>query len=79
MVEKIDIVCHEAPEAIGPYSQAIKYGNTLYLSGQIPLDPKTGKIEALDIDGQTRQVLENIQLIPNYYLLFLRLDQKYIV
>ncbi len=66
MVEKIDVVCHEAPEAIGPYSQAIKYGNILYLSGQIPLDPKTGRIEAPDIEGQTRQVLENIKAIVEF-------------
>ena len=50
-----------APKAIGPYSQAIQAGNFLFLSGQIPLDPKTGELVKGDIRRQTQQVLENIK------------------
>jgi len=50
-----------APKAIGPYSQAIQAGNFLFLSGQIPLDPKTGELVKGDIRKQTQQVLENIK------------------
>ena len=53
----------EAPEAIGPYSQAVRSGNFLFCSGQIPLDPKTGKIAAGDIAAQTRRVLDNIAAV----------------
>jgi len=49
-----------APKAIGPYSQAIQAGDFLFLSGQIPLDPKTGELVKGDIQQQTQQVLENI-------------------
>lgn len=49
-----------APAAVGPYSQAVEAGNTLYISGQLPIDPATGKIEAQEIKEQTRQVLKNI-------------------
>jgi len=49
-----------APEAIGPYSQAKICGGFLFASGQIPINPKTGKIEASDIAGQTEQVCKNI-------------------
>jgi 2-iminobutanoate/2-iminopropanoate deaminase len=51
----------KAPKAIGPYSQAIQAGNFLFLSGQIPLDPKTGELVKGDIRQQTQQVLENIK------------------
>ncbi len=50
-----------APKAIGPYSQAIQAGNVLFLSGQIPLDPKTWELVEGDIGQQTKQVLENIK------------------
>jgi 2-iminobutanoate/2-iminopropanoate deaminase len=50
----------DAPAAIGPYSQAIRAGSTVYCSGQIPLDPKTGQIISGGIDAQTRRVLDNI-------------------
>jgi 2-iminobutanoate/2-iminopropanoate deaminase len=50
----------EAPAAIGPYSQAIRAGSTIYCSGQIPLDPKTGQMISGGIDAQTRRVLDNI-------------------
>jgi 2-iminobutanoate/2-iminopropanoate deaminase len=51
----------KAPQAIGPYSQAIRAGDFLFLSGQIPLDPKTGDLVKGDIRQQTKQVLENIK------------------
>ena len=52
-----------APAAIGPYSQAVEANGTLYVSGQIPINPKVGKIEADDIVGQTEQVFANISAI----------------
>ncbi len=52
-----------APAAIGPYSQAIQAGNTIYVSGQIPVDPKTGEFAGDDIKTQTRQSLTNIKNI----------------
>ena len=52
-----------APAAIGPYSQAIKAGTLLFLSGQIPLDPATGQIVPGGIEAQTRQVFTNIAAI----------------
>ena len=50
----------DAPAAIGPYSQAIRSGDLLFCSGQIPLDPKSGQIVSDDITPQTRRVLDNI-------------------
>jgi 2-iminobutanoate/2-iminopropanoate deaminase len=50
----------EAPAAIGPYSQAVRSGNFLFCSGQIPLDPKSGQIVSGDTATQTRRVLDNI-------------------
>jgi 2-iminobutanoate/2-iminopropanoate deaminase len=50
----------DAPAAIGPYSQGVRLGSTIYLSGQIPLDPKSGQIVAGGIDAQTKRVMENI-------------------
>jgi len=50
----------DAPQAIGPYSQAIRAGNLLFASGQIPIDPVTGAMVAGDIAAQTRQVFENV-------------------
>ena len=61
MKEKIHT--DHAPAAIGPYSQAIRVGNTIYISGQIPVDPSTGNIDAADAAGQTKQSLENIKAI----------------
>lgn len=52
-----------APAAIGPYSQAIKAGGMLYISGQLPIAPATGAFASEDISGQTRQSLENIGAI----------------
>ena len=52
-----------APAAIGPYSQAVKAGNTVYVSGQLPIDPATGAFAGADITAQTRQSLTNIKAI----------------
>lgn len=52
-----------APAAIGPYSQAMKVGNLVYTSGQIPIDPKTGEFAAQDITGQTEQVMKNLDAV----------------
>ncbi len=48
------------PSAVGPYSQAVKQGELLFCSGQIPINPASGKIEATEVEGQARQVLANI-------------------
>ncbi len=53
----------KAPEAIGPYSQAIIEGSTIYVSGQIPLDPSTGELVEGDIQAQAKQCLTNISHI----------------
>lgn len=53
----------DAPAAVGPYSQAIRYGNLLFVSGQIPMDPQTGNVVEGDIEAQSRRVLENVQAI----------------
>jgi 2-iminobutanoate/2-iminopropanoate deaminase len=53
----------EAPAAVGPYSQAIRIGNFVFCSGQIPLDPKTGEIVPGDVNAQTRRVMENIAAV----------------
>ena len=57
------IATQNAPAAIGPYSQAIRAGNTLYISGQLPIDPATGAFAAEDAAGQTEQSLKNIGAI----------------
>ncbi|MES2570809.1 MAG: RidA family protein [Verrucomicrobiota bacterium] len=54
------IATNDAPTAVGPYSQAIVVGNTLYSAGQIPLDPGTGEMVTGDISVQTTRVLENL-------------------
>ena len=56
------IFTEKAPKAIGPYSQAIKSGNLLFISGQVPVNPTTGELTG-DIKVQTRQVLENLKSI----------------
>jgi len=53
----------QAPAAIGPYSQAIRAGNTVYLSGQIPLDPASGQVVSGDIDNQIAQVFDNLEAV----------------
>ncbi len=58
------IATKDAPEAIGPYSQAIKVGTTLFLAGQIAIDPKSNKmIDATDIEAQTKLTLENLKAV----------------
>ena len=52
-----------APKAIGPYSQAVRAGNTVYLSGQIPLDPQTMELVTGDIEKEIRQVFENLKAV----------------
>lgn len=54
------VFTEQAPAAIGPYSQAMKTGGLVYTSGQIPINPATGAIEAQDITGQTEQVMRNL-------------------
>jgi len=63
MSNKAVINTDQAPAAIGPYSQAIKAGNTVYLSGQIPLDPATMELVDGDIVAQTRQVFTNMKAV----------------
>ena len=57
------IETNNAPAAIGPYSQAIVSGGLVYTSGQIPIDPATGSIEAKDIEGQARQAIQNLAAV----------------
>jgi 2-iminobutanoate/2-iminopropanoate deaminase len=57
------ISTEKAPKAVGPYSQAIRFANLLFVSGQISLDPKSGEIVRGDIEVQTKQVLENLKAI----------------
>ena len=54
------IYTKNAPDAIGPYSQAVKCGNMLFTSGQIAINPETSQVEATDIEGQTEQVCKNL-------------------
>ena len=60
MSERSIICTTAAPAAIGPYSQAVRVGTTVYLSGQIPLDPATGKLVDGDFGAQARQVFGNL-------------------
>ena len=55
------IKTERAPKAVGPYSQAILAGNTLYISGQIPLDPETGTLVEGDITAATKRVMDSIK------------------
>lgn len=57
------ILSKEAPEPIGPYSQAIKTDNFIFISGQLGIDPKTGKLVSDNIEDQTKQALKNIENI----------------
>jgi 2-iminobutanoate/2-iminopropanoate deaminase len=63
MFEKI--ITENAPLPVGPYSQAVRYKNFIFISGQIPIDPKTNEIVKGDIAVQTKQVIENIKGILN--------------
>lgn len=62
-MDKKEIRTKNAPEAIGPYSQGIKINNMLFTSGQIPIDPKTGKIVDDDIIKQAKQVFNNLKAV----------------
>lgn len=62
-MQKSVIATSEAPQAIGAYSQAVKAGDTVYLSGQIPLSPATMEIVAGGIEGQIEQVFANLQAV----------------
>jgi len=53
----------DAPKAIGPYSQAVRVGDTVYVSGQIPLDPASGQLVSGDIEIEIRRVLDNLKAI----------------
>jgi 2-iminobutanoate/2-iminopropanoate deaminase len=61
----MDLINHapHVPSAVGPYSQAVRSGSLLFCSGQIPINPASGKIEATEVEGQARQVLTNIQAL----------------
>ncbi len=61
MLKKIST--DKAPAAIGPYSQAIVYGNMLFTSGQIPINPQNGEIEGEDITAQATQVMKNLEAV----------------
>lgn len=60
-MDKQAIQTHNVPKTVGPYSQAIRMGNLLFTSGQIPLDPRQGTVVGQDIRGQATQVLENLK------------------
>lgn len=62
-MRKTEIATENAPQAIGPYSQAIAVGKTLYCSGQIPINPATGNIESADITEQTHRALNNVRAV----------------
>ncbi len=57
------IYSKKAPAAIGPYAQGVKVGNLLFISGQLPINPKTGELLTGDIQAQTKQVIENLKAI----------------
>jgi 2-iminobutanoate/2-iminopropanoate deaminase len=64
-IQLTQIATSEAPAAIGPYSQAIRCGQFVYTSGQIPLDPVTGELVGEDVQTQTHRVLQNLQAVLN--------------
>lgn len=57
------IITSDAPDPVGPYNQAIKAGETLYLSGQIAIDPKTGELVLSTIEDETHQVFKNLKAV----------------
>lgn len=63
MSERTVIVTESAPAAIGPYSQAVRAGRTVYCSGQIPLNPATMKVETQDFAEQAEQVFKNLKAV----------------
>ena len=63
MPDRTPVSTENAPAAIGPYSQAIRTGELLFCSGQIPLDPPTGEIVKEDVEGQARRCLQNLTAV----------------
>jgi 2-iminobutanoate/2-iminopropanoate deaminase len=66
-MEKEVIISKKAPTAIGPYSPALKVGNLIFASGQIPVDPKTGKMIEGEIEAQARIALDNLKAVLEPY------------
>lgn len=64
-MEKTIIATPNAPKALGPYSQAVRVGDFLFLSGQIPLQPETGELVTESFEAQVRQVFENLKAVLN--------------
>jgi reactive intermediate/imine deaminase len=62
-MDKTPLTTERAPAAIGPYSQAVRSGQTIYTSGQIGLDPKTGELVGADIEAQARQAFANLAAV----------------
>ena len=62
-MEKKIVIAGDAPQAIGPYSQAVEAGGFVFVSGQIPIDPKGGNVVQVDIKTQTNQVMKNAKAI----------------
>ena len=61
--ERAAVASREAPEAVGPYSQAIRHGDLLYCSGQLPLDAATGELDSASLAGETRRALMNLSAV----------------
>ena len=66
-MEKEIIISNKVPAAIGPYSSALKIGNLVFVSGQLPIDPVIGEIVKGDIEAQTRRSLENLKVVLESY------------
>lgn len=79
MAERIISSSDKIPTAIGPYSPAVKVGNILFISGQLPIDPETGNIVEGDVQKQTKQILENIRALVELYSFTLKNIVKTIV
>jgi 2-iminobutanoate/2-iminopropanoate deaminase len=62
-MEKLAVSSTRAPKALGPYSQAIRWGNTLFISGQVGIDPGTGKLVEGGVEAQARQVFKNLAAV----------------
>jgi len=67
MEERIIISSEKILPAIGPYSPAVKVGNILFISGQLPINPESGNIIEGDIQKQTKQILENVKTLVKLY------------
>lgn len=66
-MKKEIIINNDEPKAIGPYSPALKRGNLIFVSGQIPIDPKSGEMIEGDIESQTKRVIENLKAVLEPY------------